>query len=95
LNGRPGEGVDGDGVGNDAADVAERDVGLGAFEEAADAVGEPGQVRAPDRALDREDEAVHLEKDRGRRENSSAGRAMSSGALVSLTLRQITVRRKR
>ena len=73
----PREGVDRDGVGVDAVDVA-ADVPAAALrQERADAVAQPGQVLPGDRAPDRE---VHANEDSFRAGNSSARRPMSFAA---------------
>jgi len=89
---QPGERVDGDRVGLDAAYVADRDVGRARLEERADPCREPRQVAPRDRRLDGELERAwriqgHRSFDRGGRRNSSAAAAMSSRAMGRPTLR--------
>ena len=54
----PGERVDGHRVDVDAADVAERNAGAARLQQRADAVAQPGQIVAGDRAFDREGNRV-------------------------------------
>jgi hypothetical protein len=87
---QPGQGVDRDGIRRNASNVAQSVSRAGLPQQRADAIAEPGQVRARDRSADRERDRVrraHRPFDRPVRRDSSSVTVAGDGCHRDVRLR--------